>query len=204
MPVEDGCLRRSGIKVQTVQLGPGFVQQIQQHDARCVAQGKGWKQGCRACPNGQKDIETKRLLIDIEKGMDSADSIVFEEVADEAIGHTAGNLIFTIETLPHPVFTRQGMDLWFELTISLTEALVGFDTRIKHLDGHAVRIAKSTITIPGEVLTIAREGMPIKDKYDEFGNLYVRVTVAFPSKLSADQRDKVVALFGQPKMRDEL
>ena len=34
----------------------------------------------QACPNGQKDIETKRLLIDIEKGMDSADSIVFEEV----------------------------------------------------------------------------------------------------------------------------
>jgi hypothetical protein len=34
----------------------------------------------QACPNGQKDIETKRLLIDIEKGMDGGDTIVFEEV----------------------------------------------------------------------------------------------------------------------------
>jgi hypothetical protein len=31
-------------------LAAGFVQQIQQHDARCVAQGKGWKQGCRVRP----------------------------------------------------------------------------------------------------------------------------------------------------------
>merc|ERR1712137_795959 len=109
-----------------MQLGPGFVQQIQQADSRCVAQGKGWKKNCRACPNGQKDTETKKLLVDIEKGMDAGDQITFEEVADEAIGHTAGNLIFNIETLPHKLFTRQGNDLWFELTISLTEALVGF------------------------------------------------------------------------------
>ena len=44
-----------------------------------LSQGNAWPL-TQACPNGQKDIETKRLLIDIEKGMDSADSIVFEEV----------------------------------------------------------------------------------------------------------------------------
>ena len=47
-------------------------------------------------------------------------------MADEAIGHTAGNLIFTIETLPHPVFTRQGYQPLARAVVSTHE----------HADGH--------------------------------------------------------------------
>jgi hypothetical protein len=39
----------------------------------------------------------------------------------------------------HPVFERRGDDLYTNLTISLRDALVGFETEITHLDGHAVR-----------------------------------------------------------------
>merc|ERR1711871_322877 len=110
------------------------------------------------------------------------------------IGHTAGNPIFTIETLPHRLFKRQGNDLWYDLTISLTEALVGFKTHVKHLDGHRVEIAKTTVTIPGEVITIPKEGMPVKDQYDVFGNMFVSVTVAFPGALDANQKAQVEKL----------
>ena len=39
----------------------------------------------------------------------------------------------------HPVFERRGDDLYTNLTISLRDALVGFETEITHLDGHPVR-----------------------------------------------------------------
>lgn len=39
----------------------------------------------------------------------------------------------------HPVFERRGDDLYTNVTISLVEALVGFEMVIAHLDGHKVR-----------------------------------------------------------------
>lgn len=38
----------------------------------------------------------------------------------------------------HPVFERRGDDLYTNVTISLVEALVGFEMDIVHLDGHKV------------------------------------------------------------------
>ena len=38
----------------------------------------------------------------------------------------------------HPVFERRGDDLYTNVTISLVEALVGFEMDIAHLDGHKV------------------------------------------------------------------
>ena len=46
------------------------------------------------------------------------------QVADEALGHRAGNLVFIIETLPHPDFTRRNDDLHLDLDILLIDALV--------------------------------------------------------------------------------
>lgn len=38
----------------------------------------------------------------------------------------------------HPVFERRGDDLYTNVTISLVEALVGFEMDVVHLDGHKV------------------------------------------------------------------
>lgn len=46
------------------------------------------------------------------------------QVADEAIGHKAGDLVFIIETLPHPDFTRRNDDLHMDMDILLIDALV--------------------------------------------------------------------------------
>lgn len=47
-----------------------------------------------------------------------------EQVADEQIGHKAGDLVFVIETLPHPDFTRRNDDLHMDMDVSLVDALV--------------------------------------------------------------------------------
>lgn len=41
-------------------------------------------------------------------------------------------------TFRHPLFERRGDDLYTNVTISLVEALVGFEMDIVHLDGHKV------------------------------------------------------------------
>jgi len=61
---------------------------------------------------------------------------------------SASDIVFEISELPHPVFTRSGNNLWVNVRISLKEAMLGFKKKIKHLDGHYVRIEKTGVTQP--------------------------------------------------------
>ena len=49
-----------------------------------------------------------------------------------------GDLIIRIVTKAHPLFERRGDDLYCNVSISLQEALTGFEMQLKHLDGHSV------------------------------------------------------------------
>lgn len=99
---------------------------------------------------------------------------------------------------PHPVFRRKGADLFLEKTISLREALVGFNFEITQLDGHPLTIA----TLPGEVISnglqqakltkynesvgaikcVKKKGLPFYKDPMGHGNLYVVFKVEFPKK----------------------
>ena len=75
-----------GMKVRMQQIAPGFVQQVQQRDERCIGRGKMWSSNCRACPGGQTQSEKIDLTIDLQKGMYPGEPITFEGVADEKPG----------------------------------------------------------------------------------------------------------------------
>lgn len=112
-----------GIRVRRQQIAPGFVQQVQQHDDRCVAPGKMWTQNCKECPK-QTETEKIGLTIDVSKGMRPNERITFEETTDEKPGYKAGDLNFVIFERPHPEYHRDGDHLYRTMEIPLVDALV--------------------------------------------------------------------------------
>ena len=106
-----------GIKVRMQQIAPGFVQQVQQRDERCVAAGKMWRTNCRECPNGQTQEEKIQLTIDINKGMYPGEPITFEGVADEKPGMTAGDLNFVIVQEQDDHYHRDGDHLYVTVSV---------------------------------------------------------------------------------------
>ena len=132
-----------GVRVKMQQLAPGFVQQVQARDEKCVARGKMWKPNCRDCPNGQTEEEKLNLTIDVTKGMRSGERITFEGAADEKPGLTAGDLEFVIEEVGNKEFHRNGDQLYKTMEIPLVDALVSllfvnivlihFVKRVKHI-----------------------------------------------------------------------
>jgi len=177
-----------GVSVRMQQLAPGFVQQIQVADASCVARGKAWKSPCKQCPNGMTEEEEVQLTVDIAAGMKDGDTIKFDNVADEAVGHISGDLIFRVKQIPHPHFTRQGDDLHMSLDISLLDSLVGFETNFTHLDGHNVVVKKSDVTYCSEVMTIRGEGMPRRGSKSAKGDLYITLNINFPRTFNEGQK----------------
>ena len=62
---------------------------------------------------------------------------------------------------PHSIFERRGPDLYTNLTISLQDALIGFETDITHLDGHSVKVSRTATTWHGFKMRVKNEGMPL-------------------------------------------
>ncbi|OAY67518.1 DnaJ protein ERDJ3B [Ananas comosus] len=162
------------------QIGPGMFQQMTE-------------QVCEQCPNVKYEREGYFITVDIEKGMQDGQEVLFYEDGEPKIDGEAGDLKFRIRTAPHQRFRREGNDLHTTVTISLLQALVGFEKSIKHLDEHPVEIGTKGITKPKEVRKFKGEGMPLYQSTKK-GDLYVAFEVQFPKSLSEDQKAKIKAV----------
>ncbi len=112
-----------GIRVFRQQLAPGFVQQVQQRDDRCVSQGKMWKPNCKDCPS-KTVTEKVDLTVDVSPGMRHGERITLEGVTDEKPGFTPGDLVFVINELPNDEFVREQDHLYKTMEVPLVDALV--------------------------------------------------------------------------------
>lgn len=66
-----------------------------------------------------------------------------------------GDIVFVLQQKEHPRFKRKGEDLFVEHTLSLTEALCGFQFALTHLDGRQLLIK----TNPGEVVKPGKQSI---------------------------------------------
>ncbi|KAI8574815.1 hypothetical protein RHMOL_Rhmol01G0382900 [Rhododendron molle] len=164
------------------QIGPGMFQQMTE-------------QVCEQCPNVKYEREGYFVTVDIEKGMQDGQEVVFYEDGEPIIDGEPGDLKFRIRTAPHDLFRREGNDLHTTVTITLVQALVGYEKTIKHLDEHLVDISTKGVTKPKEVRKFKGEGMPLHYSTKK-GDLYVTFEVIFPTSLTEDQKTKIKAILG--------
>lgn len=183
-----GTCKGKGVVIQMQRLGPGFVTQTQQTCNACGGRGKTVTSTCHRCGGKKVEVGEDILTIRIERGMRAGAKIKFEQTGDQAPDLQPGDVSFVVVEAPHAVFRRDGDDLHAKLSVTLLEALTGFTKTLVHLDGRKVTVSRTEITVPGQVLTIAGEGMPILENASEKGDLLVTIHVVFPSTISAEQR----------------
>ncbi|CAN4120143.1 unnamed protein product [Withania somnifera] len=144
-----GC-KGTGMKVSIRQLGPGMIQQMQYPCNECKGTGETIDDTDR-CPQckGEKVVQEKKVLeVHIEKGMQNGQKITFPEEADEVPDTVTGDIVCVLQQKEHPKFKRKGEDLFVDHTLTLTEALCGFQFILTHLDGRQLLIKSN----PGEVV----------------------------------------------------
>lgn len=186
-----------GVKVHMQQIGPGFVQQVQQRDDRCVSRGKMWKNNCRACPNGKTQSEKVDVTVEVLPGMRNGEHVTFEGLADEKPGVAAGDLNFVIVDTGDKTYHREGDHLYITMEIPLVSALAGFKTTLTHLDGKQFQISVDTVTECDHTMRVRNKGMPRRGGRG-FGDLYITFDVDFPEVLTADQKTKIQEILGVP------
>jgi len=160
----------------TRSLGPGRFQMTQQ-------------QVCDDCPNVKFVSEEHHLEVEVEPGMMDGMEHKFHAEGEPHMDGEPGDLVLQIRTYPHKQFERRGDDLYTNVSISLVDALSGFDMDIEHLDGHKVHVSREKITWPGARIRKKGEGMPNYENNNLFGTMYITFDVAFP-KGEISEKDK--------------
>lgn len=169
----------------TRQLGPGRFQMMQQNV-------------CDECPNVKFVNEEHLLEVEVEVGMRDGMESRFVAEGEPHMDGEPGDLILKINTYPHPRFERKQDDLFTNVTISLVDALNGFEISIEHLDGHLVKVTRDKITWPGARIRKKGEGMPNYDNNNLFGTLYITFDVQFPKgELTKEEKEDIKKLLKQ-------
>ena len=104
-------------------------------------------------------------------------------------GGPRGDLYIEVNVQSHPLFTRDGYDVYLEMPITFAQATLGDKIQVPTLDGKVeYEVPEGTQT--GTVFRLKGKGIP-KLKSNVRGDQYVKVTVEIPKKLNEKQKELV-------------
>ena len=154
---------------------------------KCAGRGKIVETPCAKCRGGGRVKRRVSVDVNIPAGIDDQQIInVRGEGHKGANGGPAGDLHVVVFVRPHPFFERDGYDVWYNVTVSYPQAVLGDAIEIPTLDGK-VKWDLPAGTQPGEVFMLRGKGIQKLNSRDK-GNQLLRVVVEVPKKLSETQK----------------
>src|SRR3990167_1870493 len=140
-----------------------------------------------------KFVKQKEVSISVPPGIDDGQMIRLSGHGEILEGGVPGDLYVKIHVRKHPYLRKEGYNLIMDLVVKLTEALLGADKVIATLDGE-ITLKIPTGTKHGTILRVKGKGVPYNHANSGKsgrGDLYIRISIQIPDKLSKEAR-KVV------------
>ena len=130
----------------------------------------------------------RRIEVKIPAGVKTGSRIrVAGEGSPGFGGGPNGDLFLVINVLPHARFERKGDDLLLEIAVPYTEAVLGGEVEVPTLEGKvALRVPE--LTQNGRQFRLTGKGMSVLGKPGQRGDLFARVKVSLPEKLTDEER----------------
>jgi DnaJ-class molecular chaperone len=165
-----------------------FVIQIPEICAVCQGVGDVGGKLCATCQGQGQITRTKRLEVRIPAGVDNSSKVrVAGEGQPGLGGGPRGDLYLLVSVAPDPNFERKGDDLFTEISIDLTTAMLGGEVPVTLPDKKRLLLTIPPETQNGQEFRLSGKGMPrVRDGIR--GNLYARVKVVLPTRLTPDER----------------
>jgi DnaJ-class molecular chaperone len=136
--------------------------------------------------NDIKREETETIYIPIPPGVDNNEIIILREKGNMLSETNKGDIKVFIKIQNDTEFTRNGLDIVFNKTIGLKDALCGFNFDMNYLDGRVFKINNTNGNIITNNYNKVLKGMGMK-RDNHIGNLIINFTVTFPDKLTNEQ-----------------
>ena len=181
--------RGAGQRIVNQRMG-GMTFQTKATCEKCRGTGKFIKSPCQKCRGTGLERENRKLTVNIPAGIDNGERIALRGQGCEGKnGGPAGDLIIEVTVRAHNIFERDGVNIYCEVPITVTEATLGAEIDVPTLEG-TVKHKIEEGTQPGTVYTLRGKGIPyVNDRNNRRGDLIFTVNVEIPRGLSDKQKD---------------
>jgi molecular chaperone DnaJ len=154
---------------------------------QCRGEGFVITDPCPECKGTGQEKKRRSLKVKIPAGIaDGLQIRLSGEGNAGSKGGSAGDLYVAVTVTPHPLFSREGDDINYQLMLNIAQAALGIEVMVPTLNGETkLKIPAGSQT--GTVFRLKGQGMPHLERNgrgDELVNLFVSV----PEKLSREQR----------------
>ena len=167
---------------------------------QCNGKGKTFDQPCHTCKGKGRVKKKKTIEVDIPAGVFNGAQMSLRGEGD--LGHKGGprgDVMVVIRVQAHKEFQRDGNDIFLEMPISYSQAVLGADVDVPTLDGK-VQFKIPAGTPSGKQFRLKGKGVPVLNGYGR-GDQYVRVFVEVPTNLNSKQKSALkefAATMGDP------
>jgi molecular chaperone DnaJ len=160
----------------------------------CGGSGRRVTDPCRGCAGEGRRVTTRRITVEVPVGVDTGDRLRVAGAGEAGRhGAPAGDLYVEVQVEAHEVYERDRRDLVAEVTVPVTQAVLGATLHVPLLGGDEAEVDLPAGTQPGDVLTVRRAGLPPRGGGGR-GDLHLRVRVEVPRDLDDEQRGLVERL----------
>ena len=169
----------------------------------CNGTGRTYKRKCSECNGKGKIKKNKKLTINISEGINTGDRQRVSGKGNPGTnGGENGDLYIEFVVSDHDYFVRDNDDIYLEVPLTLTEAVLGCKKEIPTLYGN-VKLNISAGTNSGDKQRIKGKG--VNNSYRRHkGDMYVVFKVYTPKRLSREQKQLIQKLSETNMETDEI
>ena len=151
----------------------------------CRGEGSIIEDPCKNCKGSGQVKGTKQVSFQIPPGIDHGDYTVPGE-GESVPNGVNGDLIVRIRVVPHQDFKRDGPEIYYDAHISFLDAILGKKIKVPTLEDEE-KISIQEGTQPNTIVKLKGKGLPRLQSRGR-GDLFVRLIVDIPTKLSKSQK----------------
>ncbi|MBV9783644.1 MAG: molecular chaperone DnaJ [Acidisphaera sp.] len=155
----------------------------------CGGAGRVIRNPCRVC-NGSGTVQRERTLqVAIPAGVEDGTRIRLTGEGEAGLrGAPPGDLYVHVSIRPHPIFQRDGANIFCRVPVRMSLAALGGEVEVPAIDGSRAKVKIPAGTQTGEQFRLRGKGFSVYRSAAR-GDMYIQVAVETPQGLSRRQRE---------------
>ena len=155
----------------------------------CGGAGQLIKNPCGRCAGAGRVERERALSVNIPAGVETGTRIRLAGEGEAGLrGGPSGDLYIFIEVEEHPIFQRDGQQLFCRVPVCITTAALGGDIEVPTIEGGRSRVKVPAGSQSGRQMRLRGKGMPAL-RGGGFGDMFIELAVETPVNLSSRQKE---------------